>query len=117
MELARGSIFTPDKKQTLIVEVERELTSLRSAIPQKSGNLAESLKKIEADLKKQLSNLYDKKGVVTPQETDNILDLISSSKRSRLEAGYVFGLRRSTVYLLAFLAVGIGAYVYYKKRA
>ena len=43
MELARGSIFTPDKKQTLIVEIERELTSLRSAIPQKSGNLANSI--------------------------------------------------------------------------
>ena len=117
MAVERGSIFTPDKKQSLIVEIERELTSLRSAIPQKSGKLAETLKKIEADLKQQLSNLYDKKGVVTPQETDNILDLISSSKRNRLEADFVLGLRRSTVYLLAFLAVGIGAYVYYKKRA
>jgi hypothetical protein len=117
MAVERGSIFTPDKKKYLILEIERELSSLRSAIPEKSGKLAETLQKIEADLKKQLSDLYDKKGVVTPQETDNILDLISSSKRSRLEAGYVFGLRRSTVYLLGFLAIGIGAYVYYKKRA
>ena len=116
MAVQRGSIFTPDKKKLLVDELQREISSLQGAIKQKTGEAADKLKKIDADLNTRLNNLYEKKGVVTPQETDDILDAIASSKRTRLEADYFLGLKKGTIYLLAFLGIGIGLYWYNKKR-
>jgi hypothetical protein len=54
--------------------------------------------------------------VITPQETDDILDLINSSKRSRLESEYYLGLKKSSLYLVSFIAIAFGVYFYTKKR-
>jgi len=114
MELQRGRIFTPDKKKLLIDEVQRELTAVEAEL--KSRPAAESLQKVRDDLKATLNLLYDKKGVTTPQETDDILDLIGKAKRIRLESDFYLGMKRSTFYLVALVAVGVGIYLYTKKR-
>lgn len=114
MELERGRIFTPDKKKLLIDEVQRELSSVEAEL--KSRPSVEPLKKVRDDLKATLNLLFEKKGVITPQETDDILDLIGKAKRIRLESDFYFGMRRSTFYLLALVAVGVGIYFYTKKR-
>jgi hypothetical protein len=114
MELQRGTIFTPDKKGLLIKEIEVELSLLNNKIANKRSN--EELLSIKESLTKALTDLRDKKGVVTPQETDNVLDLISQSKRLRLEGSYFMGMRRATFYTVAFVLVGVGIYFYNKKR-
>lgn len=118
MELTKGSIFTPDKKRYLTDEIEKEISLLDKEV--RGGILGSSyvntLKDIRSNLKKKLDSLYNKQGVVTPQETDEILDLLGNSKRSRLEKDFYFGMKKSTIYLLAFVAVGFGLYFYTKKR-
>lgn len=118
MELTKGSIFTPDKKRYLTDEIEKEISLLDKEV--RGGILGSSyvntLKDIRTNLKKKLDSLYNKQGVVTPQETDEILDLLGNSKRSRLEKDFYFGMKKSTIYLLAFVAVGFGLYFYTKKE-
>lgn len=114
MELQRGTIFTPDKKGLLIKEIENELSLLNNRVTTKSRN--EELLSIKQSLLKELETLRDKKGVVTPQETDNILDLISTSKRLRLEGSYLMGMQRKTFYVVSLFAIAAGIYFYIKKR-
>lgn len=114
MQLERGKIFTPDKKKYLIDEVNREL----KLVEEESRNRASSkiLQEVKTELQAALGLLLDKKGVVTPQETDEILDLIGKSKRARFQSDFYLGMKRSTLYLLAFIAIGVGAYYYTKRR-
>ena len=114
MELERGRIFTPDKKKLLIDEVQRELSLIEAEIKRRPS--VDALKSVKTDLQTNLGVLIDKKGVITPQETDDILDLIGKAKRIRLETDYYFGIKRSTFYLIALVAVGVGIYFYTKKR-
>lgn len=118
MELIKGSIFTPDKKKYLTDEIEKEIALLDKEV--RGGILGSryinTLKEIRENLKKKLNTLYNKQGVVTPQETDDILDLLGVSKKSRLEKDFYFGMKKSTIYLLGFIAIGVGIYYYTKKR-
>lgn len=114
MELERGKIFTPDKKKYLIDEVSRELKLVEEESRNRAS--AKDLQQVKLELQAALKLLLDKKGVVTPQETDEILDLIGKAKRARFQSDYYLGLKRSTFYLLAFVALGVGVYIYTKKR-
>jgi len=118
MELVKGSIFTPDKKKYLTDEIQKEISLLDAEI--KSGVLGSkyniALKEMRNQLQNALNMLFEKKGVVTPEETDSILDLLGNSKRSRLEKDFYFGMKKSTIYLLAFIGIGVGIYFYTKKR-
>ena len=117
MPIEKGTIFTPDKKSYLIEEVKNEIASVDAFIRKKllAGKSLQLVKSVRERLQKTLNNLYDKKGVVTPQETDSVLELIDESKRTRLETQYYFGMKRTTIYLIALLAVGVGIYFYTKK--
>lgn len=119
MPIERGQIFTPEKKGALIQEVENEIVKLDEALRKKTlGTSALGLVKQNRDkLQTLLTLLFEKKGVVTPQETDDILEAIGDSKRSRLESQYYMGMKMSTIYLIAVVGVGVGIYYYMKKRA
>lgn len=118
--IEKGMFFTPDKKKMLTDEVQSELTKLTEAIRIKKGLGGEALVSLQ-EIKKKLQGILDmlnnKKGVITPQETDDILNSIDESKRSRLESQFYFGLKKTTFYLVIFAAIGVGAYIYLKKQA
>lgn len=119
MPVEKGQIFTPDKKGALVQEIEDELVKLNEALQKKSlGQSALSVVKENRDRLQLLLNvLFEKKGVVTPQETDDVLDALGTAKKSRLESEYYLGIKKSTIYLVGALAVGLAAYIYLKKRA
>lgn len=119
MPIERGQIFTPEKKGALIQEVENEIVKLDDALRRKSlGASALKLVKENRDkLQTLLTLLFEKKGVVTPQETDDVLEAIGNAKRSRLETQFYMGMKSSTVYFIAVIGIGIGLYYYMKKRA
>lgn len=112
-----GSIFTPDKKNQLVSEVQDELTklnaTLRKSYPESFLNKLRDIQKQLSDILKELT---DMKGVVTPQKTDAVLDSISMSKKTRLESDYALGIKRSTVIFLLFTGMAIGLYIHMKKR-
>jgi len=111
--------FTLDKKKLLTDEVQSELNKLTDDIRNKGlgGDSDNKLQQSKKKLQEIINLLNGKKGVITPQETDDILTAIDESKRLRLESQFYFGLKKSTFYLVIFAAVGVGTYIYLKKNA
>lgn len=115
--IERGTIFTPDKKSLLINEVKDEINKLNQSLRNSlSDKTIDSLKDIYAKLQAYLKELNTMNGVVTPSKTDEILDGISLSKKTRLESEYVMGIQRSTLWLLFVIGISAGLYYNYKKR-
>lgn len=117
--IEKGMFFTPNKKKLLIDEVQIELNRLQEAIRSKGigGDSITNLEEIKKKLQNTLDLLNGKKGVITPQETDDILNSLDESKRNRLETDFYFGLKKTTFYLVIFAAIGLGSYIYLKKQA
>lgn len=117
MEIEKGKIITPDKKQDIIQEILSEIAAINNTIRQ--GNVGEeTLKNIRENREKLqalVNSLFKKKGVITPSETDNIINSIDESKKQRLEKSYIRGVRMATIYLVAFILIG-GVLVYINKR-
>jgi hypothetical protein len=118
MENLRGQYFTPAKKGELISQVEGEIKLLDQTIS--GGNLGEVSMQLLRDNRQKLQDilngLFGKKGVVTPAETDSVLDSISDAKRARLQKDYAKTMRNAVIYLIGFGLVAAGIYFYIKKR-
>lgn len=118
MAFERGTTLMPNKKPMLIEEVQQELSKVNNEINEKGllGGSVELLKKNKERLQSILADLTSMKGVVTSEKVDDILDAIDEAKKSRLQTEFYLGLRKSTIYLISFIAVGYGIYYFYKKR-
>lgn len=119
MAIERGQYFTPDKRALLINEVKSEISQVDGQLKSNSiaGIVSEDTQTTRIKLQQILNGLFDKKGVVTPKETDNILDILDNSKRNRLQKDFYKGIKKSTIVLLTFGAIAVGVYFYMKKRA
>lgn len=116
-EIRKGQILTPDKKDTLVSQIKAELESVQESINQgKYGEAALGvLQKNQMKLQNLVNGLLAKKGVITPDETDNTIDILAQSKRDRLQSDYTMGLKRGTFYLLAFGVAAVATYLIVKK--
>lgn len=116
-EITKGQIFTPDKKDSLVSQIKAELESVQASINQgKYGEAALGvLQKNQMKLQNLVNGLLSKKGVITPDETNNSIDILAQSKRDRLQGDYTMGLKRGTFYLLAFGVAAVATYLIVKK--
>jgi len=118
MAVEKGQILTPDKKQKLIDEVTAEIKFLDETTRSSNFGKAvmDSARRNKEVLQGVLNKLFDKKGVITPQETDDVLSSIENSKKQRLEGDYTKGLKRASLYLVGFLAIGAALYFFTKNK-
>ncbi len=119
MEIKRGQVYTPDKKGMLIQEVRDELSKLDNLL-KKDGYVSEiivDLKKVRDNLTSILKTLVDKRGIITPQETDSVLDSINLSQKTRLSADNKYKTMFNPATLLLVVLVGYGIYHIYKGKA
>jgi len=116
-EIVKGQVVTPEKKAVLMEQIKAEIDNVSSQI--KEGKYGDAVVKVldqnQKALKKLLNNLLMKKGVVTPSETDDALNLINKAKKSRLEDDYYMGVKKSTIILFSLIALG-GAFYFYKYK-
>ncbi len=117
-EIKKDQILTPDKKDLLIKQIQSELDSVSAAINEgKYGEAALGLlNKNQQKIQDLLNNLFAKKGIVTPQEANNALDILNTSKKNRLQEDYVMGMKRGTFYLVSFGIIIIATYLIVKKN-
>ena len=86
-DIQPGSVLTPNKTQTLSDTISTELNNLNNLLS--FGQIGTAQKKLATDSKNQLqgllNNLLQKKGVVTPDETDAALNAIDAAKKSSIK--------------------------------
>jgi len=119
MPILEGQILTPDKKSILADELKKELDSLNKTIAL-GGITAGQKQAVEASkaaVQKVLNNILSKKGVVTPDETDDALKKIDEAKKARLQNDFYSSIKSYGTYILIAVAAGIGLYYYTKNRA
>lgn len=116
MPLEKDAILTPEKKNILIGEVQLEIENINKTI--QSGQASSELLKIvranKDSLQGVLNKLFEKRGVITPQETNATLSAIESSKKDRLQSDFKRGMKRIVILASALLVIGIG-YTYFIK--
>lgn len=119
MAVLEGQILTPDKKFMLADEIKQELDSLNKAIA--VGGITAGQKQAaeasKAALQRLLNSILGKKGVITPDETDEALKKIDESKRARLQSDFYSSIKSYGTYILIAIAAGIGLYYYTKNKA
>lgn len=119
MAILEGQILTPDKKFLLADELKKELDSLNKVIAL-GGVTAGQKQAVEASkvaVQKLLNNILGKKGVVTPDETDEALKQIDEAKRARLQTDFYSSIKSYGTYILIAIAAGIGIYYYTKNSS
>ena len=116
-EIVKGQVETPEKKAVLMEQIKAEIDNVSTQI--KEGKYGDAVVKVldqnQKSLQKLLNNLLMKKGVVTPSETDDALNLINKAKKSRLQDDYYMGIKKSTIILFSLIALG-GAFYFYKYK-
>jgi len=116
-DIVKGQVVTPEKKAALMEQIKAEINNVSSQI--KEGKYGDAAIKVldqnQKSLQKLLNNLLLKKGVVTPSETDNALNLINTSKKNRLQDDYIVGIKKSTIILFSLIALG-GAFYWFKYK-
>jgi hypothetical protein len=60
--------------------------------------------------------LLAKKGIITPNETNGVLDAIDASKKARLQQDYSAGVKNTTIYL-GILVAAVAAYYIIKRKS
>lgn len=118
MEIKQNQALTPEKKDILIEQIQQEISLLNQSIKDKNYTDAAYLvlQKTKDALQSTLNKLFEKKGVITPAETNTALDQISAAKKARLEEEYLFGIRKITFYGISVVVLAIGAYIYFKRK-
>lgn len=118
MEIRENQALTPDKKVVLINQIQDEIMRLSQSIKTKDYNSAAFilLTNTKDSLQNLLNNLLQKKGVITPNETNSALTTLEKSKKARLEESYFMGLRKGTFYLLTFGVIAVATYLLIKNN-
>lgn len=114
MAIESGQVLTPAKTSSLIEEIKMELKDISTTIS--NGNYSDSIVKVMNKSKESLQSILDlltnKKGVVTPAETTDILDTLNNAKRQRLQDDYIMGVKSGTFYMVSFLIIaGVSYYL------
>jgi hypothetical protein len=114
-----GRALTPEKKPLLAEQINKELNSINDVL-KKAGNSEAKKASIlgyRKILQSELDNLLNKRGVITPEETNNTLNKIKESKKARLESDFLSGIKTYSIIIGVFIAAGIGIYMYTKNKS
>ena len=117
MALEKGQALTPNKKNVIIDALNEEIKNLNeTSRNQKLDELVKgSLSNTRMGLQSLLTTILDKKGIITPDETTEVVKKLDEAKKQRLEDNYVFGMKAGVFYMLGFLVIGAAIYWYTKK--
>lgn len=113
-----GRALTPEKKSLLVDEINAELKNINDSL-YKGGTTEAKKTAIQSSknvLQEVLNDLFSRRGVITPEETNKALNAIKESKKSRLQSDFYSSIKTSTIVLVGFIGVAIGIYFYTKNK-
>lgn len=109
---------TPSTQLTIIDEIKGKLTDIKDKL--KSGNISEvvftELTSGAKTLQGTLDDLLRKKGILTQSDINNAYEVLQDYKRNELEREARKSKRKFIIYTLLIVGVGVGAYMYFKRK-
>ncbi len=118
MAIEKNTALTPEKKSILIGQVELEIENLNKAL--RDGGLPfgvlEAVKSNRDSLQNMLNRLFEKKGVVTPQETSSTLNALEKSKADRLQSDMKRNVQRILIFGTVLVVLWVGYKMYTKSK-
>lgn len=86
----RNSVLLPNDKNKLSDLINEQLVALNKAMRDNNGNIeiSNSIAVLQEGLQTLLKKIFDKKGVITPDETNEVLDKIEETKRKIMQNNY-----------------------------
>jgi hypothetical protein len=86
----RNSVLLPNDKNKLSDLINEQLVALNKALRDNNGNIeiSNSIAVLQEGLQNLLKKIFDKKGVITPDETNEVLDKIEETKRKIMQNNY-----------------------------
>lgn len=115
--IKENQVVLPNEKNKLIEALQKELDLLKKDIDDKklSGAALQLALRHREMLQKILNKFLAKKGVITPEETNEALATLDDSKKVRLGKEFKIGLNRFTANILGGIVV-IGLIIYFIKK-
>ncbi len=119
MAIHKDMALTPEKKKFLIGEVELEIENLNKAVREGGlpSGVLEAVKANRDSLQNILNKLFQKKGIVTPQETSSTISAIEKSKADRMQRDLKRNLNRILVFGGVLLVLWAGYKLYTKSKS
>ena len=86
----RNSVLLPNDKNKLADLINEQLVALNKAMRDNNGNIniTESIASLQEGLQNLLKKIFEKKGVITPDETNEVLDKVEETKRKIMQNDY-----------------------------
>jgi hypothetical protein len=108
----RNSVLLPNDKNKLSDLINEQLVALNKAMRDNNGNIeiTNSITVLQEGLQDLLKRIFEKKGVITPDETNEILDKVEETKRKIMQNNYDDSLKTIKV-IKAVGIVFIGIFV------
>lgn len=112
-----NQVILPEQKNIMIQAIFDEIQRIKNDVKERqlTGAALETARRHQEDLQKILNIFLAKKGVITPDETNDALEKIENSKKSRLQKEFKLGLNKFT-YIMIGVVLVTGIFLYYKKR-
>lgn len=116
---SRNEVILPDKRNEMITQLRNEINLVKDDIRNKkyTDAVLASMQSNADKLQSLLNKFLNKSGVITPTETNTVLDVMASLKKQRLQKEYNTDLKRTVVYLVAAGIIALGSFYLYKKFA
>ena len=85
-----NSVVLPNDKNKLADLLNAQLVALNKAMRDNRGNvnMTENIAILQQGLQNLLKKIFEKKGIITPDETNEVLDAVENTKKSIMEGYY-----------------------------
>jgi len=86
----RDSALLPNDKNKLSDLINEQLVALNKALIENRGNevAINTITTLQEGLNNLLKKIFEKKGVITPDETNEVIDYVENSKKMILEGNF-----------------------------
>jgi hypothetical protein len=87
----RNSALLPNDKNKLSDLINEQLVALNKALIDNRGNevATNTIKTLQEGLQSLLKKIFEKKGIITPDETNEVLDKVDSTKKMIMRGQYI----------------------------
>lgn len=117
-DLMDGQTVLPNDKNKLIEALKQELILLRQK--KREGKMDEKLIEVanrqESVLQDMITKFFEKRGVITPEESTQAFLEIDNSKRVRLQRGFTASKRKLLVGASVVVLIAVGWYIWKKRN-